>query len=61
MALSPNQAHGGKSRPAKVTLNSGFKTNVPMTTCDCTPKPGSKLKVSTFPTNASLAGNGVSG
>lgn len=57
--LSPKQAHGGNSRPSKVTLNAGFKTNIPLTNCDCTPKQGSKLKPKTFPTNASLSGNGV--
>jgi len=59
MPISPNQAHGGNSRPLKVTMKPGFKTNIAMTTCDCTPKQGRKTKVKTFPTNAALSGNGV--
>lgn len=55
--LSPKQAHGGNSRPCKVTLKPGFKTNIAMTQCDCTPK--KKTVAKTFPTNASLSGNGV--
>jgi len=56
---SPNQAHGGNSRPAKVTLDSSFKTNIAMSTSHKTPQPGSKLQPKTFPTNAALSGNGV--
>jgi hypothetical protein len=56
---SPNQAHGGNSRPPKVTLDSSFKTNIAMTSCVCTPKQGAKLQPKTFPTNAALSGNGV--
>lgn len=54
---SPNQARPGKSTPAAVTMKSGFKTNVPMTTCKCTPS--SRLQPKLYPVHAALSGNGV--
>jgi len=53
------QAHGGNSRPATVNLERGFKTNIPMTQCKCTPAPGQKLKPTLYRTNAALNGNGT--
>jgi len=55
--MHKNQAHGGKSRPSPVTMKSGFKTNVAMTTCKCTPS--SKTKPKLYQTRAALSGNGV--
>lgn len=51
--LSPNQARGGKSRPGAVTMNAGFKTNVPMTMCKCTPTAKTAAKI--YPVNASMS------
>lgn len=57
--MKTKQAHGGNSRPCPVTTKPGFKTNVPMTQCDCTPKQGSKLKPKLYQTHAALNGNGL--
>lgn len=59
MPPTKNQAHGGNSRPAAVTMKPGFKTNIAMTSCDCTPKQGSKLKPTLYQTKAALNGNGL--
>ncbi len=52
-----NQAHGGTSRPSAVTLKPGFKTNIALNTCKCTP--ASKTKPTLYQTHAALNGNGV--
>lgn len=56
---SPNQAHGGRSRPASVSMSTGVKTNVTMTNCNCTPKQSAKLKPTLYQTKAALSGNGA--
>ncbi len=40
-------------------MKPGFKTNVAMTNCNCTPKQGSKLKPTMYQTKAALNGNGL--
>lgn len=55
--MKTNQAHGGNSRPSPVSMKSGFKTNISMTTCKCTPSAKTKPKL--YQTHAALNGNGL--